>query len=154
GLVLRPDCADLPYFLRAYFAFKMGLPFGYSRCTRGGHGQPPRCREWWNIQNPEEVKPTPPPDQKTASSTPFEAMLQPVGGATTPPTTRAPQRFGLVGSFPQSLPVVANAVHSATDRTAAADNNSDVYPVPLTQEALRPGVLYADPYGHVLMLVR
>ena len=31
-MVLRPDCADLPYFLRAYFAFKMGLPFGYSIC--------------------------------------------------------------------------------------------------------------------------
>ena len=29
GLIIRPDCADLPYFLRTYFAFKMGLPFGY-----------------------------------------------------------------------------------------------------------------------------
>ncbi|HSQ21141.1 MAG TPA: hypothetical protein VLR92_12325, partial [Blastocatellia bacterium] len=35
GLVMRPDCADLPYFLRAYFASKMGLPFGYSKCSRG-----------------------------------------------------------------------------------------------------------------------
>src|ERR1700743_2302245 len=26
---LRPDCADFVYFLRAYFAYKMGLPFGY-----------------------------------------------------------------------------------------------------------------------------
>ena len=43
GLVIRPDCADLPYFLRAYFAFKMGLPFGYSKCTRGGGGEPPKC---------------------------------------------------------------------------------------------------------------
>ena len=43
GLIIRPDCADLPYFLRAYFAFKMGLPFGYSKCTRGGGGQPPKC---------------------------------------------------------------------------------------------------------------
>src|SRR4029077_19353929 len=32
GRVLRPDCAKLPYLLRAYFAFKMGLPFGYSKC--------------------------------------------------------------------------------------------------------------------------
>src|SRR6516164_4258468 len=32
---LRPDCADFGYFLRAYFAYKMGLPFGYSNCTRG-----------------------------------------------------------------------------------------------------------------------
>ena len=50
GLILRPDCADLPYFLRAYFAFKMGLPFGYSKCSRGGGGEPPKCSEWWNIQ--------------------------------------------------------------------------------------------------------
>jgi hypothetical protein len=40
NLIIRPDCADLPYFLRAYFAFKMGLPFGYAKCTRGGaHGE-------------------------------------------------------------------------------------------------------------------
>ena len=42
-MFIRPDCADLPYFLRAYFAFKMGLPFGYAKCTRGGAGQPPKC---------------------------------------------------------------------------------------------------------------
>ena len=40
-IVIRPDCADLPYFLRAYFAFKMGLPFGYSICSRGGGGAAP-----------------------------------------------------------------------------------------------------------------
>ena len=28
GQIIQPDCADVPYFLRAYFAFKMGLPFG------------------------------------------------------------------------------------------------------------------------------
>ena len=37
---------------------------------------------------------------------------------------------------------------------APADDNSDFYTVPLTKEALRPGTVYADPYGHVLMLVR
>ncbi len=51
GLVYRPDCADLPYFLRAYFAFKMGLPFGYSKCSRGGGGQPPKCYQWFSVQN-------------------------------------------------------------------------------------------------------
>ena len=51
-LVIRPDCADLPYFLRAYFAFKMGLPFGYSKCSRGGGGKAPKCPQWLNIQNP------------------------------------------------------------------------------------------------------
>ena len=39
-------------------------------------------------------------------------------------------------------------------RTSASDDNTDFYTVPLTQETLRPGTVYADPYGHVLMLVR
>ena len=63
-MVLRPDCADLPYFLRAYFAFKMGLPFGFSKCTRGGGGRPPVCTQWSSIQNVDGARaaePLPPP---------------------------------------------------------------------------------------------
>src|SRR4029077_3727504 len=67
-IVLRPDCADLPYFLRAYFAFKMGLPFGYSKCSRGGGGKAPLCPQWYNIQNlePPPQPPAPPPEQVAA----------------------------------------------------------------------------------------
>src|ERR1700686_3502247 len=43
----RPDCADFVYFLRAYFAFKMGLPFGYSNCSRGFGGKPPKYYHWF-----------------------------------------------------------------------------------------------------------
>jgi hypothetical protein len=39
-------------------------------------------------------------------------------------------------------------------RVAGNDDNTDFYTVPLTQQALRPGTVYADPYGHVMMLVR
>ena len=56
-MVLRPDCADLPYFLRAYFAFKMGLPAGYSKCSRGGAGRPPQCTQWFSIQNRDVPRP-------------------------------------------------------------------------------------------------
>jgi hypothetical protein len=38
-------------------------------------------------------------------------------------------------------------------RVAGNDDNTDFYTVPLTQQALRPGTVYADPYGHVLILV-
>jgi len=31
----RADCGDLPYTLRAYFAWKFGLPFRFRRCNRG-----------------------------------------------------------------------------------------------------------------------
>jgi hypothetical protein len=45
AVVVKPDCADLPYFLRAYFAWKLRLPFGYRQCSRGNAKRPPRCSE-------------------------------------------------------------------------------------------------------------
>jgi hypothetical protein len=166
-MVVRPDCADLPYFLRAYFAFKMGLPFGYTICSRGDGGQPPRCFAWWNIQNP-QPPPAPreqktavasaAPEQKTASG-PFDLFRQQQQQPPQPelaPNAPAPKpkRLGLVPDFGQYLRAVADGVHSASGRTRAADENSDYYPVTLTQEALRPGTVYHDPYGHVLVIVK
>ncbi|MGB0589245.1 MAG: hypothetical protein ACPGU1_06145 [Myxococcota bacterium] len=43
GLRLKPDCADLSYTLRAYFAWKMRLPFAVRGCTRGSSKRAPRC---------------------------------------------------------------------------------------------------------------
>ncbi len=70
------------------------------------------------------------------------------------PAAAAPKHLGLAASFGNYLRVLADGVHSGSARTYLNDNNSDYYPVPLTQETLRPGVVYADPYGHVLMLVK
>lgn len=139
GQVIRPDCADLPYFLRAYFAFKMGLPFGYSICSRGGGGAAPRCPTWSSIQSSAEA-PRSPGDEENAPLIPSNAS--------------ASNRLGLAASFARFLPNLANGVHSGSGRTLASDNNTDYYPVPLTQETLRPGTVYHDPYGHVLMIVR
>jgi hypothetical protein len=138
-MVLRPDCADLPYFLRAYFSFKMGLPFGYSICSRGGGGAAPRCPTWSSIvQSAADTHPSP----ESTSAQPVSAPVAP-----------AP-RPGLVASFARYLPNLANGVHSASGRTMPNDNNTDYYPVSLSQQTLRPGAAYHDPYGHVLMIVR
>ena len=118
-IVISPDCADLPYFLRAYFAYKMGLPFGYSKCSRGGGGSPPKCYGWFTNQNPD-----------------------------------AAPRPGQAASFGDYLRVVGDAVQSGAVRVAATDDRTDFYTVPLQQQTLRPGTVYADPYGHVMMLVR
>ena len=149
GTVIKPDCADLPYFLRAYFAFKMGLPFGYSKCSRGGGGKAPQCTAWWNIQN-EEPSPSS-QDEKNGSG-----LLAGVFGEGKRPATKAASRPpGLAPGFGHYLKsTVANGVHSGSGRTAAGDNKTDYYPVPLSQEALRPGTVYADPYGHLLVLVK
>ncbi len=42
-LPAEPDCADLSYFLRAYFAWKRGLPIAYRACNRGTRESAPRC---------------------------------------------------------------------------------------------------------------
>jgi hypothetical protein len=139
GMVIRPDCADLPYFLRAYYAFKMGLPYGFSKCSRGGGGRGPTCVGWSSILN-------------TANHTPAPASTDAV--ASISQSAEAPKHLGLAASFGAYLRPLADGVHSGSARTALNDNNTDYYPVPLTQETLRPGVVYADPYGHVLMLVK
>jgi hypothetical protein len=124
GMIMHPDCADMPYYLRAYFAFKMGLPFGYSQCTRGGGGGAPKCFSWFNIQKLD------------------------------PARSVSGKKPGLAGTFAQYIPIVGDAVHSGSGRTAANDDNTDYYPVKLSQDTLRPGTIYADPYGHVLMFTK
>ena len=142
-MVIRPDCADLPYFLRAYYAFKMGLPYGFSKCSRGGGGRGPTCVGWSNILNANHTPATAAGGQNPDA----------VASITQSPEA-APKRLGLAASFGAYLRPLADGVHSGSARTALNDNNTDYYPVPLTQETLRPGVVYADPYGHVLMLVK
>ncbi len=164
---LRPDCADFAYFLRAYFAHKMGLPFGYSNCSRGTGGKPPRCYQWFDIEHPEVTRPPPPPEQEIASATPAagpppaptptllnlfsrqQAAETPAPPPATPPAPK-PKRPTTFGEY---LRDVGDVVHTGAVRVAGNDDNTDFYTVSLTQQALRPGTVYADPYGHVLMLV-
>ncbi len=113
----EPDCADLPYYLRGYFSWKMGLPFAFRDCDRGATTRPPRC------------------------GTPLDNQ-QPVEAADP------------LSAFRKLLRVLANKVHSGSARTALDDEATDYYPVPLAREHLRPGVVYADPYGHILMIVK
>lgn len=117
-LSLRPDCADLPYFLRAYFAWKLRLPFVYRSCSRGRPGRPPTCGE---IATPEMEH----------------------------------EHVDEVEAFGWFLNRhVKRAVHSASGRTHPNDSETPLYPVPMTREALRPGTVFSDPYGHLLVVAR
>ncbi|MGZ9187166.1 MAG: hypothetical protein ACXW6R_21010 [Candidatus Binatia bacterium] len=146
GLVIKPDCADLPYFLRGYFSFKLGLPFGYSKCTRGSKGKPPQCVSWWTIEN---LEPPPKSEDAPAQTGVFDGLF---GSTPEKPKAKPP---GLVPGFGTYLSeTVANAVHSGSGRPPASADNTDYYSVPLTEAALRPGTVYHDPYGHILVVVR
>lgn len=51
-VIMEPDCADNPFFLRAYFAWKLGLPFGYHICDRGYLGKNPGTGQWITNESP------------------------------------------------------------------------------------------------------
>lgn len=116
SVIMEPDCADNPFFLRAYFAWKLGLPFGFHVCDRGWVGRSPRTGQW--VTN----------ESGSSKSNPVLA-------------------------FNSFMRRVMDGVHSGTARTALDDNSSDYYPVPLDRDALRPGTVFADPYGHTLVII-
>jgi hypothetical protein len=116
GIRMKPDCADFPYFLRGYFAWKMGLPFGYRGCRRGNAKRAPRCGDMMTNQQASEL---------TTHTEAFEYFIRRKVGGT---------------------------VHSSSPRTVPKDEASDFYPVKLTRKSLRPGAMYADPYGHTLLV--
>ncbi|MDD5323344.1 MAG: hypothetical protein PHD43_22575 [Methylococcales bacterium] len=115
NLPLTPDCADLPYTLWAYFAWKVGLPIAFRACGRGSANAPPRCGA---------------------------AIVK----------NEFTQGINSQASFRNVSRELANTVHSGSARTGLEDESADLYPIPLSRETLWPGKVYADPYGHVLVL--
>ncbi len=143
-LTLIPDCADLPYTLRAYFAWKLGLPFGYHACGRARPGKPPRCE--------------PAGDNLMSRSALTEGSVSERGpGGPGGPGGAGKARERLhpdVIAFARFVDrAVRRGVHSSSGRTHPDDDSTDFYPVPLARRDLRPGTLFADPYGHLLILV-
>ena len=100
-------------------------------------------------------------DVSPASRDSTRAAARRPGLLPTPPGPRQshrgppPRPPGLAAGFGHYLRCsVADGVHSGAGRTRASDDNTDYYPVPLNQDTLRPGTVYADPYGHILVIVR
>ena len=125
-LALRPDCADAPFVLRAYFAWKLGLPFGHHTCGFGEVDGPPKCGDWKSNETVDAA---------------------PDAGA---PKLRAASRW----DFRDLSERLLNDVTARTLRTELRDDETDLYPVALDREHLRPGVVFSDPFGHTLTLVK
>ncbi|MDB4928815.1 MAG: hypothetical protein JWM10_1299 [Myxococcaceae bacterium] len=108
------DCADLPYILRAYYAYKRRLPFGFVSNMRAEQGadvryalglRPTRWSLWRDYRTPRAV---------------FHKVVE--------------------------------LVHSGMYRSTADVQDGDFYPVAVRRGALRPGSIYYDPNGHVLLV--
>ncbi len=162
GLRLKPDCADTPYFFRAYYSWKRGLPFGFRPCDGGRPGVAPACGALT------AVTPRPEPERPDATRQPATTAASAASSAAAParpdpmrwldgprpaPTSKDGKRGELAAVQEFFSRTLAWGVHTGNARTAYGDDATDFYPVSLTQHGLRPGTIYADPYGHVLMVV-
>lgn len=116
GMRADPDCADFPYMLRAYFAWKLGLPMAMRQCRRGNAERAPTC------------------------------------GTTLVTNEEPTEEADRVTAFKKFMRKLQATVHSSSLRGAPGDERSDFYPVRLDRKSLRPGTIYADPYGHTMMV--
>lgn len=141
GLKYYADCADLPYYLRGYFAWKNGLPFSIIS----------------------EVKPHPQPE--TDPLAPVDLRYSKLGNY---PVKRFDiiTKKGFLKDTPIDAIKVLNDIipgltFSATYRMLGDQDPSenpnlftDFYPVKINRQAIRPGTVIYDPNGHVAIIYK
>jgi hypothetical protein len=116
------DCADMAYILRAYFAWKRGLPFSYQNAMNPAPGAGPK----------DDLR-------YTSNGNVVAARRSAIGDA----PVSAEAFIGRIGG----------EVSTAMFRTHPEDGGGklfdDFYPVAINRDAVRPGALAYDIYGHV-----
>ncbi|QLY24218.1 hypothetical protein [Bdellovibrio sp. KM01] len=136
GLKFFADCADLPYYLRAYFAWKSGLPF--SQAT--GFSANPAGPEDFNKDirystNGNTVK------YRKDLLTKKNALRRPV----------YPDAVSFLNS--DLINTVSTAAYRMIGDVQGA-TYSDFYPARLDRVGIRPGTVIYDPNGHVAIVYR
>ncbi|WP_415061914.1 hypothetical protein [Bdellovibrio sp.] len=137
GLKYFADCADLPYYLRGYFAWKNGLPFSVIS----------------------EVKPnlSPGEDPKNVK----DVRYSPLGNYVTKRYDVFVKKGVFKNTYPNALEVLNDVVpgltFSASFRMMGNLDQelfSDFYPVKINRTAIRPGTVIYDPNGHVAVIYK
>ncbi|MGZ3708386.1 MAG: hypothetical protein ACXWPM_06135 [Bdellovibrionota bacterium] len=138
------DCADLPYFLRAYFAWKNGLPFGYVSEV-----------EAVPVPGPSS-EPSPDPSASPSPEPTPDIRYSLEGNY---PTARSTVIARAAGNFPNALQAI-NRMENITDSSMFRynpkiddeDNFPDFYSVKITRDSIAPGTIIYDPNGHVAVV--
>lgn len=114
------DCADMAYVLRAYFAWKNGLPFSYQNAMRTADGKPEDLRY-------------------SSNGNVVAARRDAVGDKPVSASTY----IGRIGGE------VSTAMFRTHPDNGEGPLFDDFYPVKIDRAAVRPGILAYDIYGHV-----
>lgn len=136
GLNYTSDCADWPYYLRAYFAWKNGLPFSFESALT--------------------ARPLPTGQAVT------DIRYSPQGNLITKRMDLLTKKFLLVKTtFPNAVEILnetlVDTVSTASYRMSGldeGDNFSDLYPVKISRDAIRPGTVVYDPNGHAAIIYK
>lgn len=116
---LPGDCADMAYVLRAYYAWKNGLPFSYQNAMRTADGS-------------------------------REDLRYSTGGNA---VAGRRQILNYVSNAPAFIARIGGEVSTAMFRThpenGSGRSHDDFYPVEISRDAIKPGVLAYDIFGHV-----
>ncbi len=124
GLTFTGDCADFPYYLRAYFAWKKGLPFAFADMMATRDGTPdPRFSKKGNV----------------------------VVGRTqvTTPYLGAEKDFRWVRTRIKDY-VYSATFRTHPDLNNGSD--TDTYPIEISRTAIKPGTMIYDINAHVVIV--
>ncbi|GMV62674.1 MAG: hypothetical protein AMXMBFR74_18420 [Parvibaculum sp.] len=126
GMFFYADCADLPYALRAYFAWKNGLPFSYtSGVAAVGHSNDLRYSRYGNYVYARTD------------------VLPHLEGA-------FPNGRSVLNAINN---VVSSAMYRFAPGETKGQL-FDFYPVTIARGAIRPGTVIYDPNGHVAVVYK
>ncbi len=114
-LHFRADCADVPYVLRAWYAWRNRLPFVHTAAIH--------------------------PERPSPGGMRF--------GPVVPSGSIAYTRYA---SARRLLHDVGSTVRSIFFRTRPEREDTDSYPVSIDRRSVRPGTVFYDPDGHVLVV--
>ncbi|QDK46038.1 hypothetical protein DOM22_13170 [Bdellovibrio sp. ZAP7] len=136
GLKFFADCADLPYYLRAYFAWKSGLPFSQATgFTANPAGPEDFNKDIRYSTNGNSVK------YRKDVLTKKNALRRPV----------YPDAVSFLNS--DLINTVSTAAYRMIGDVQGA-TYSDFYPARLDRVGIRPGTVIYDPNGHVAIVYR
>lgn len=136
-LELYTDCADLPYFLRAYFAYHNGLPFGYVTGTQM-NGKP-----YASIDDQQKQLAA-----ATTANSPYGNKITSRGGSSI--TTAPGNEKNFLNYFTNMIDTVSTSTSRIGPMTPSSEL-SDMFPIPLNRQGVRPGSVVAAS-GHAMIV--
>ncbi|MBX3018760.1 MAG: hypothetical protein KF767_12785 [Bdellovibrionaceae bacterium] len=126
------DCADWPYFLRSYYAWKNGLPFVFSSGM---------VALGLNAEQKQSIA--------DGTATAQSDVRYSWNGNRPGRRTLLPNMENGFSNFFATHSTIQNSVHTATLRVDPRTNHGDMYTPAVRKGAIRPGTTVYDPSGHV-----